>query len=166
MKSIHAPETLLAEFDFTILAIYVVYIASDKSIKALQSRSGTNLKGPHMNQLTILWHIHFLPVPNPAWVALWALPVNGVAVVAILTGGANFLTVFAKKALGAKLITTRPVPASVAGYASSLCDFTRLLSFTVSTSVVRRTKHKPSVSHLSRLHKEIPGPLSRCGETV
>lgn len=78
---------------------------------------------------------HLAPVPYPARVTVRALAVNGVAVVAVLTGGTHFLAVFAKEALGAELIAPRPVPASVTGDATSLCHLTGLLAFAVSASV-------------------------------
>lgn len=78
---------------------------------------------------------HLTPVPNPAGVTVRALSLNGVTVVAILTGGTHFLAVFTKKAFGAELITARPVPASVAGDAAPLCHLTGLLAFAVPTPV-------------------------------
>lgn len=74
-----------------------------------------------------------LPVPNPAGVTVRALAMNGVTVVAVFTGGTHFLAVFTKETLGAELITPRPVPASVAGNATPLCDLTGLLTFAVPT---------------------------------
>lgn len=75
----------------------------------------------------------YLPVPDPAGVAVRALAVNGVAVVTVLTGGTHFLAVFAKEALGAKLVAPRPIPASVAGNAASLGHLTGLLALAVPT---------------------------------
>lgn len=60
---------------------------------------------------------------------------NGVAVVAVFTGGTHLLAVLTKEALGAELIAPRPVPAPVAGDAASLCHLTGLLAFAVPAPV-------------------------------
>lgn len=60
---------------------------------------------------------------------------NGVAVVTVFTGRTHFLAVFTKEALGAELITSCTIPASVAGDAASLCHLARLLALAVPTPV-------------------------------
>ena len=58
---------------------------------------------------------------------------NGVAVVAVLTGGTRLLAVLTKEAFGAELVTTSPVPAAVTGDALPLRHLTGLLALTVPT---------------------------------
>lgn len=81
-----------------------------------------------------------IPVPNPAGVTVGAFAVDGVAVVAILTGGTHFLAVFSKEALGAQLVAASPIPASVAGDAASFCHLAGLLAFAVPASGGARGK--------------------------
>lgn len=101
-----------------------------------------------------------LPVPNPAGVTVRALAMNGVAVVTVFAGGTHFLAVFAKEALGAELVTPRPIPASVAGDAASLCHLAGLLALAVPTPVVSQRKEKKN-SQLSCFHKS-PSISSKC----
>lgn len=84
----------------------------------------------------------FLPVPNPAGVAVRALAMNGVAVVAVFTGGTHLLAVLAKEALGAELVAPGPVPAPVAGDAASLCHLTGLLALAVPAPVFSQTQQR------------------------
>lgn len=97
----------------------------------------------------------FLPVPNPARVTVRAFAMNGVAVVTVFAGGTHFLTVFAKKAFGAELVTPCPIPASVTGDAASLCHLTGLLALAVPTPEVSQEKTEKVFSLLSCLCKKI-----------
>lgn len=78
---------------------------------------------------------HLTPVSDPSGVTVRAFAVNRVAVVTVFTGGTHFLAVFSKETFKAKLIASRPVPASITGDAASLCHLTRLLALTMSTPV-------------------------------
>lgn len=78
---------------------------------------------------------HLTPVPDPAGVTVGALSMDGVTVVALLTRGTHLLAVFPKEALGAKLIASSPIPASVTGDAAALGHLAGLLALTVATPV-------------------------------
>lgn len=81
-----------------------------------------------------------LPVPNPASVTVRAFAMNGVAVVAVFTGGTHVLAIFAKEAFGAELVTPCSIPASVTGDAASLCHLTGLLALAVPTPMDENIK--------------------------
>lgn len=104
---------------------------------------------------------HLTPVPNPARVTVRALALYGVTMVPVFAGRTHLLTVFAKEAFGAELITSCSVPASVTGDAASLCHLAWLLSFTMSTSVPAVLTVEPC---RTRLPAELP-TISWCAGT-
>lgn len=69
---------------------------------------------------------------------------NGVAVVAVLTGGTRLLAIFTKEAFGAELVTPCPIPAPVTGDAASLGHLAGLLALAVATPVAIQGEQKDS----------------------
>lgn len=137
--------------------------------RVTQALSGDNMTDPveavtavvlAVLAICAVWAAHLTPVPNPAGVTVRALPLDGVAVVSVFTGGTHLLAVLAKEAFGAELVAPCPVPASVTSNAASFCHLTRLLAFAVSTPVPAVLTVEPC---RTRLPAELPTVPWRAG---
>lgn len=87
---------------------------------------------------------NFTAISYPAGITVGALPIEPVAIMAVFTWWTLVLAVLAEKAWHAHLITFGAIPAFIAGNTASFCDFTWLLTLTVTTFVPAVLPVEPS----------------------